>query len=370
MIKNLQNLKNGYTTGTCAAGASLASVLWQITGTMPKQVEILLNSGEKLNLNIQNCEQFGSFSCGVIKDSGDDIDITNNCLVISRVEIFQQNGEISFFAGKGIGKITKKGLKLPVGEPAINPVPRQMIIEAIRSVIGEKSCSVTISIPNGENLAKQTFNPKLGIQGGLSILGTTGIVRPMSENAIRESLKLELSMCRAEYGSVCCFVTGYSGENYLKKIYNYQNSVILCSNYIGYLLDYAEELKFTKILLVGKTGKLSKLAANIMYLHSHTAGGQREVICTHAALAGANQKQIQALYDCVTTVHMQELLENFSLSRTVWSTIAESGVKNCKLRTHGNIQIAILLLDEHNHILAKTKQTDEILKAWCECQKN
>ncbi|MDE5792257.1 MAG: cobalt-precorrin-5B (C(1))-methyltransferase CbiD, partial [Oscillospiraceae bacterium] len=356
--------------GTCATGTSLASVLWQTTGKMPEQVELVLNSGEKLNLKIFACEQFGEFACGVIKDSGDDIDVTNHCLVISRVEIFQQIGEIKFFAGDGVGMITRKGLKLPVGEPAINPVPRQMIKKAIRSVIGKQSCSVTISIPDGKKLAEKTFNARLGIQGGLSILGTTGIIRPMSEEAIKESLKLELSMYREEFGSVCAFATGYSGENYLKNFYSQNSAVILCSNYIGYLLDCAENMQFTDILLVGRTGKLTKLSANIMYLHSHTAGGQREVICTHAGLAGANQKQIHDLYHCVTTVHMQELLEKFGLHQTVWASIAESGVKNCELRTHDKIKIAMLLLDENDNILAKTKHTDEILKAWCKCQIN
>ncbi|MBD5142001.1 MAG: cobalamin biosynthesis protein CbiD [Ruminococcus sp.] len=366
----IKNLKNGYTTGTCATGASLASVLWQTTGKMPEQVELVLNSDEKLNLKILACEQFGEFACGVIKNSGDDIDVTNHCLVVSKVQIFQQIGEIKFFAGEGVGIITKKGLKLPVGEPAINPVPRQMIVKNIRSVIGEKSAYVTISIPDGKKLAEKTFNARLGIQGGLSVLGTTGIVRPMSEEAIQESLTLELSMCREEFGSVCCFTTGYSGENYLKKLFNYQNNIILCSNYIGYLLDCAKDMQFKNILLVGRTGKLAKLAANIMYLHSHTAGGQREVICTHAGLAGANQQQMQALYNCTTTIQMQELLENFGFSKTVWHTIAESGIKNCELRTHSKIKIAMLLLDEKNNLLAKTKYADEILKVWCECQKN
>lgn len=366
----MKKLRNGYTTGACAAGASLASVVWQTTGIMPEQVELVLPSGETLDLKIQNCEQYGAFSCGVIKDAGDDIDNTNHCLVISGVKIFQENGEIYFLAGEGVGTITRKGLKLPVGEPAINPVPRRMITNAIRSVIGEKSASVKISIPDGQKLAERTFNARLGIEGGLSILGTTGIVRPMSEEAVRESLKLELSMCHEEFGSVCAFVTGYSGENYLKQHYLKQNAIILCSNYLGYLLDCAEDMQFTDILLVGRTGKLSKPSANIMYLHSHTAGGQREVICTHAGLAGANREQIKALYHCTTTVHMQELLEAFSLSQIVWHSVAESGVENCERRTHGKIKIAMILLDENDNMLAKTKYTDEILKVWCQCEKN
>ncbi|MDE5754659.1 MAG: cobalt-precorrin-5B (C(1))-methyltransferase CbiD, partial [Oscillospiraceae bacterium] len=198
------NLRNGYTTGTCATAASLASVIWQTTGKIPDSVEVLLQSGGKLRLEIQNVQEipemhdskkYGKFPCGVIKDAGDDVDVTNHCLVISSVRILAHDGDVKFSAGEGIGIVTRKGLKIPVGEPAINPVPRAMITKAIRSVIGTKAAYVKISVPGGEKMAQRTFNPRLGIQNGLSILGTTGIVRPMSQDAVKESLRLELSMC-------------------------------------------------------------------------------------------------------------------------------------------------------------------------------
>ena len=366
-------LRNGYTTGTCATAASLASVIWQTTGTIPDSVEVLLQSGEKLRLEIQNVQEipemqdskkYGKFSCGVIKDAGDDIDITNHCLVIASVRILAHDGDVKFSAGEGVGLVTRKGLKIPAGEPAINPVPRAMITKAIRSVIGTKAAYVKISIPDGEKLAEKTFNPRLGIQNGLSILGTTGIVRPMSQDAIKESLRLELSMCRAEFGTTCAFVTGYAGENYLKKYK--KNNIILCSNYLGYLLDCAEELGFENLLILGRTGKLTKPAANIMDLHSHTAGGQREVVCTHAALAGADLALIRKLYHAATTAQMQELLKNDALDKLVWHSVAEAGAENCELRTHGKIRIAMVLLDEQNQILAETKNTGQIMKAWLE----
>ena len=203
----MKQLREGYTTGSCAAAASFASVLWQTSGKCPEWVELEVPAGKLLHLEIQAEE---AYTCGVQKDGGDDPDETNGCLVTASVEILPAAGAVQFRAGTGVGTITRKGLKLPVGEPAINPVPRQMIEKAVRSVIGEKGAVVTISVPNGEVIAEKTFNGRLGITGGISILGTTGIVRPMSEEAIRETLYLELSMCRQEYGTACAFVTAVS----------------------------------------------------------------------------------------------------------------------------------------------------------------
>lgn len=357
----MKELKEGYTTGTCATASSLASVIWQINGVCPEYVEIDTPTGKKFTLEIKPVS-YGE--CGVVKDSGDDPDITNGCTVISKVKISETDGEIKFLKGTGIGIITKKGLKLDIGEPAINPVPRMMIEEAVRSVIGTKGAEVTISIPDGEKLAEKTFNSRLGVEGGLSILGTTGIVRPMSEDAVKESLKLELSMCREEYGEAVAMVTGYSGEKYLKNEYQNCGGVVLCSNYLGYLLDCAEEMGFTHILFVGGTGKLVKPSADIMNLHSHIAGGQREIICTHSALAGASVEQIKELYKCTTTKHAQTLLKRYGIANEVWKSIAEEACIKCELRTHGKIKTAMILIDDENKILAQTDSLSEVIEKW------
>ncbi len=361
------HLREGYTTGSCAAAASLASVLWQVTGACPTQVELETPAGVVLHLEIQ---ALSAGCCGVIKDGGDDPDVTNGCMVTAKVEISEAAGSVTFCAGAGVGTVTRKGLKIPVGEPAINPVPRQMIEKAVRSVIGNRGAVITISIPGGAEIAVKTFNGRLGIAGGLSILGTTGIVRPMSEEAVKESLCLELSMCRAEYGTACAFVTGYAGEKYLRKQYKNHGGIVLCSNYLGYLLDCAEKMGFTHILLAGRPGKLVKPAADIMYLHSHTAGGQREIICTHAALAGAATEQVRQLYYSNTTVQMQELLKAFGLSDVVWVSIAESACDNCMRRTHGKLQVGMLLIDEQDRILSESRLAEAVRKEWCQCGMN
>lgn len=364
----MKQLREGYTTGSCAAAASMASVLWQVKGECPKWVTLETPSGKCLNLPITAKTPF---RCGVKKDGGDDPDETNGCMVIAQVDIGNKNGEISFAAGPGVGIVTRKGLKIPLGEPAINPVPRKMIKDAVRSVIGQKKAKVTISVEDGEKIAEKTFNGRLGIQGGISILGTTGIVRPMSEEAVRESLQLELSMCRKEYGDACALVTGYTGETYLCQQYGRNSkAIILCSNYLGYLLDCAEEMAFHYILLVGCPGKLVKPAADIMNLHSHTAGGQREVICTHAALAGASNEEVRMLYNCNTTIQMQELLQELSIKEKVWNSIVASVCENCRKRTHGKLQIGMILINEKNTVLAESANIQKIRREWFRCSTN
>ena len=187
-------MREGFTTGACAAAAALASCLWRRDGECPECVRIELPDGRSFQ---PEARPHADFWCGVIKDAGDDPDITDGCEVRVRVEPGVLDGAICFLAGEGVGTVCLPGLKIPVGEAAINPVPRTMIERAVRQVIGDRSASVTVSIPGGAQMAVKTFNPRLGVSGGLSILGTTGIVRPMSDDALLETIALELSVRRA-----------------------------------------------------------------------------------------------------------------------------------------------------------------------------
>ena len=245
MEENRQ-LREGVTTGTCAAACALASVLWQTKGICPESVSVDTPAGRRVCLEVIA----GKYAeCAVIKDAGDDPDITDGCVVRALVTIGSENGAVTFEAGQGIGTVTLPGLKVPVGEPAINPVPRQMIETHIRKVIGEKSARVVISIDDGERLAARTFNPRLGIVGGLSVLGTTGIVRPMSEEAVKDSLAAELSVRRALTEHLV-FVPGNGAEKVLRSKYGPMPFVQI-SNYVGYMLDLAGQMGTRTILLAG-----------------------------------------------------------------------------------------------------------------------
>lgn len=357
----MEKLREGYTTGTCMAGAALASVIWQLTGKCPEKVQVDIPAGKTLILPVT---EYRDYECGIKKDAGDDPDVTDGCIVKVKTKIYSYDGDIIFRNGEGVGTVTRKGLKVPPGEPAINPVPREMTRNTLEKYIGSRAAEVFVSVPGGREIAAKTFNPRLGITGGISILGTTGIVRPMSEEAVKESLVQELSMCRAEYGSKAAFVTGYSGEDALKKIKPDMKGIVLCSNYLGFLLDEALKLGLTDILIAGGAGKLVKPAADIMYLHSHSAGAQREIICTHAALHGLSSEVIRKIYGCVTTREMCRILKENDVFQDVMMSVVRAALKNCVLRTQGKINIAYMLIDENNEPMVSSENLEDMLMKW------
>lgn len=351
-------LREGVTTGTCATAAAMASALWQMEGRCPVSVTVDTPAGRKINLEIVQ----GNYPlCSVIKDAGDDPDVTNGCLVQASVEILRDNGEITFKGGQGIGTVTAPGLKLPVGEPAINPVPRQMIREHLKKVIGDKGAVVTVSVPNGEQLAKKTFNPRLGIVGGISILGTSGIVRPMSEEAMKDSLSVELGFRLTSVKHVA-FVLGQTGEHALHQLYGEHIACVQISNYIGYMLDEAVRMGAESILVAGFAGKLVKVAADVMNTHSHVADARRETVCTYAALHGADRQVIRALFDCKTVQKTIDIVRENHLEE-IWNEIADAACEKCRLRTGNAIQIGMILLDSQAQILGCSKNAMEVLAA-------
>ena len=247
----MKKLREGVSTGSCMTGGATAAALWLTTGKCPDVIKVETPIGKTLYLDVIPKEKG---TCGIVKDAGDDPDVTNGSEVITSVKILPEDGEITFVGDDGIGTITQEGLKLPVGEPAINPVPRQMAEKALRKIIGNRGAVVTVSIPGGGELAKRTFNPRLGVLGGLSVLGTTGIVRPMSEEAMRDSLLVELDMYARQGHRSILFVLGTTGENALKARYGQFACVLQVSNYIGFMIEEAVERGFTDILIGGFVG--------------------------------------------------------------------------------------------------------------------
>ena len=343
-------LREGVTTGSCAAAAALGSVLWQLHGKCPDSVQITTPAGRELILTLHPLKPG---VCGVIKDAGDDPDVTDGCMVVASVEIGSDLGGVSFKAGEGVGIVTVPGLKIAVGEPAINPVPRKMIEREIMPYLNGRRACVTISIPGGQELAEKTFNSRVGVEGGLSVLGTSGIVRPMSEEAMKESLVLEMRVRVCQGHKNLAFVLGAGGEQAVKSIYGSHVCCVLVSNYIGYMLDEAIKLRVSKILVAGFAGKLVKLAADIMNTHSHVADGRRETLCTFAALAGATADVVREIYECKTVQAAMDVIERHGY-RHIWESIAREAAHKCSLRVHGEIQIAVVLLDKEKKILGQS----------------
>ena len=259
-----------------------------LCGRSDKEVQRVLLAVDATDRVIEEAVQRNAdaVSCAVVKDSGDDPDITNGMEIRARVEMLPEEGEIVFLAGEGVGIITEPGLKIPVGEPAINPVPRQMIEEAVRSVYGSRAGKVWISIPGGRELARKTFNPRLGIRDGLSVLGTTGIVRPMSLEALRDSMYTELRMRVIQKKDPILFTFGNQGEKAMETICP-GVCIVQVSNEIGFMLDSALDLGVKHLIIGGHPGKLCKIAAGVMQTHSHTADARREAIVAHLAFMGA-----------------------------------------------------------------------------------
>ena len=336
----MKNLREGFTTGSCAAAVALACCLWMRDGKCPEQVCITVPEGRKY---ISSIIPHDDGSCGVIKDSGDDPDITKGMEIIAKVELMDVDGEIRFIAGEGVGTITEDGLKIPKGEAAINPVPRQMIEDAVRSVFGARAACVTISIPGGAEIAKKTFNPRLGIINGLSILGTSGVVRPMSEDALKESLYAELKMRALQGAETILFTFGNQGEEALKRIYP-DLPIVQVSNYIGFMLDSALELGMKKLIIGGHPGKLAKIAAGVMQTHSKYADGRREAIITQLALMGADVELLKKIQNCVTTDAIMVLVHEAGLD-AVWNRVAEAAHRYCSARVRGEISIDVIITD-------------------------
>ena len=355
----MKELREGVSTGSCMTGGAEASVIWQTTGKCPSVVKVETPIGKTLYLDIIP-KEFGV--CGVVKDAGDDPDVTNGSEIITKVELFEEEGDISFFGGDGVGTITQEGLKIPPGQPAINPVPRQMAEKAIRRIIGNKKANITVSIPGGEELAKKPFNPRLGIVNGLSILGTTGIVRPMSEEAMKDSLIAELDMYAKQGHKSILFVLGGTGETVLKEQYGEFQCILQVSNYIGFKIEEAVERGFTDILIGGFVGKLVKVASGTMNTHSHVADGRIETICTHAALHGAPLLVIQKLYSCLTTKAAMKIVEEEGLM-DIWPDMAQKASEYCEKTAHKMARVGIIFLDGQNEVLAASKNVEEVLSA-------
>ena len=310
-------LRRGYTTGSCAAAAAKAATAMLLTQTPSPTVSLTTPGGTDLMLDVMDTDITPAYaSCAVQKDSGDDPDVTNGCYVYARVS-FASAG-INICCGDGIGRVTKPGLNQPVGLHAINTVPRSMIqgeCEAVCGLYGYSGgLSVVISIPGGEELAGRTFNSRLGIEGGLSILGTTGIVEPMSEAAIAETFRAELSLLyEAGYRDAVLTIGNY-GEAFARGILRLPlASHVKCSNFIGETLSAAAEIGFSHVLLIGHIGKLIKLGIGITNTHSSHGDGRMETLITCALEAGASLALLHQIRDCVNTDAALECLREAGL---------------------------------------------------------
>jgi cobalt-precorrin-5B (C1)-methyltransferase len=322
--------RSGLTTGTCAAAAAKAAAL-ALGGAPCDAVEVELPGGDRVTLAVESVERprAGVARAAVVKDAGDDPDVTDGMTIVAEVEALEgQDGgggpdEIAFAAGPGVGTVTRAGLQLAPGEPAINPVPRRMIAAAVREALPEGALLVTVSIPGGEEVARRTFNPRLGVTGGLSVLGTSGRVIPKSEDAWLRSLLPQVEMALADGHRTLYLAPGGFGERAAREQLGApETAIVQCSNFAGDLLDHCAEAGVEHVVLVGHAGKLVKLAAGIWNTHSRYGDARLETIAALAAAAGAAPTLVTRLLDLPTTEAAAPLLAEASLD-SVWDDVAD-----------------------------------------------
>lgn len=306
-------------------------------------------------------------SCAVEKDGGDDPDITTGALIFASVSLGRANGQkevVVIDGGKGVGRVQKPGLDQPIGNAAINHVPREMITREVMQVCElvdyQGKLEVIISVPNGEELAEKTFNPRLGIVGGISILGTSGIVEPMSNQAVLDTIRVELNQRKEQGFSYVAVAPGNYGLDFMKKTYGYDlDRSVKCSNFIGATVDMAVELGFERMLLTGHIGKLIKLAGGIMNTHSREGDCRMELIAALAIRADVDQAVVHRILNCVTTQEAVKLLRESGKDRQVFDDAMQRICYYLNKRAEGKMQVDCIMYANEFGELAKSRGAEE-----------
>ena len=360
-------MRCGLTTGTCAAAATRAAAELLLSRQTLPAVSVELPSGTHAVIAVEGHTLDGSSaSCWVRKDAGDDPDVTDGALVCAQVSAARTPG-ISIDGGEGVGRVTLPGLDQPPGNAAINSVPRAMIAAQAQAAL--ESCSnapaglsVVISIPDGEQRAAKTFNPRLGIEGGLSILGTTGIVRPMSEDALIATIRTELSQRKALGQRDLILTPGNYGAEYVAEVLGIElERAAQCSNYLGQAIDMAVQMGFSSLLLVGHIGKLSKAAGGLMNTHSRIGDGRREVIASHAALCGASSSTVRSIMGSATTDAMLELLAADGILEQTMASLMGALEEQLRRRAGTELKVGAIMFSKPRGLLGQTSSAQELL---------
>ena len=366
--KDGKKLRLGYTTGSCAAAAAKAACYMLLSGRRKRTVTLDTPKGITLTLRVLDIDMGETaVSCAIKKDAGDDPDITHGALIYAKVSYSDEPG-VHIDGGEGVGRVTMPGLDQKVGEAAINSVPRQMIKENIEEVTALFDCksgiNVLIYIPEGAALAKKTFNPRLGIIGGISVLGTTGIVEPMSEAALVETIRTELSQKRALGHDTVLLTPGNYGSEFIKTELGFDpETAVQTSNFIGDSLDICRELGFKRALLIGHIGKLVKLAGNMLNTHSKYGDCRMELICAHAAACGAAKDTVKLMLACAACDEAVRILREASpeLEKASLGSLTEKARQNLAHRAGEGLEVELIMFSKEYGILGKTAGADELL---------
>ena len=367
-----KQLKGGYTTGACLAAGAKAGAMIMQGEDIGDRVDIVALDGTPLQIPIASVELLAhGVKVEIIKDAGDDPDITNGTSVFITFSFLTQEQlqpvygqsilyqQILFEAGQGIGHATKPGLSLAVGEPAINPGPRQLVYNSIKDIIGDKACLVRVDIPAGTELATKTLNPVLGIEGGISVIGTTGVLRPMSEEAFKNSLVPQIEVAKAAGFTTQIFVPGKIGERIATSWGLPTEAMVQTSNFIGFMLEAGADHGLERILLFGHIGKLAKVAAGVFHTHNRVGDARLEVLAAYSAAQGMPAEGVQRILQAVTTEEALPVIEEYDL-QSVYQVIAARASYRAERLLFNRLQVGTVLVTLQGKLLGMDEKAKEI----------
>lgn len=372
-------MRYGFTTGSCAAAAAAAACYMLLTGRKKEEMTILTPKGISYTAKLVDISiNESSAACAIVKDGGDDPDITTGAHIVAEAAFLQKESlqkdktdavqQIIIRGGKGVGRVTKPGLDQPVGEAAINHVPREMIEKEVRRICAlcdyNGKLQVTISVPEGEEIAQKTFNPRLGITGGISILGTSGIVEPMSSQALLDTIQVELRQKKAMGQQMIAVTPGNYGLDFMKEAFAYDlDTSVKCSNFIGNTIDMAAETGFCGMLLTGHIGKLVKVSGGIMNTHSKEGDCRMELLAAAALKSGGSKTQSLEILDAVTTEEGIRILQEGGNLQKTMQILMEKIMFYLQKRAAGRLQIECMMYANGYGLLAESSGAEAMLEA-------
>lgn len=368
-----KELRKGFTTGSCGAAAAKAALYMLLTGSVKDEIEIITPGGAVFRTEVKDIFREGNrVRCAVVKDGGDDPDVTTGLHVTAEVRAEERGDgtlEIQIEGGPGVGRVTLPGLDQPVGNAAINRVPRQMIEKELSEVAElldfRGRIRVILSVPGGETAAERTFNPRLGIEGGISILGTTGIVEPMSTRAILDTIRVELNQRKALGDRIAAVSPGNYGLNFMKETYGYDlNRSVKCSNYVGDTVDMVREMGFRGMLLTGHIGKLIKVSGGIMNTHSKEGDARMELLAAGVIRAGGSTDTLRGILNCRVTEEALGIIQGESpeLLRKSMDAVMDRILYYLRKRAGKELPVECILYSNEFGLLAASPGAMDMLK--------
>lgn len=366
---NGKKLRKGFTTGTCATAATAAAISMILNQDIEEKVTVSTANGVEVTMDIKD-PSFGELtaSAAVEKDGGDDADATHGLLIYSTVTLLPDSNDIEIDGGEGVGRVTQKGLKCDVGMAAINPTPRAMIEKTARQLLGPNcGAKIIISVPGGEETAKLTYNSRLGIVGGISILGTTGIVNPMSEDSWKASITIELTMLYNQGYRSVVLAPGNYGEDFATNVLGIPpHRIVNMSNFVGHVLKEVQRIGFTRVLMVGHMGKFVKVAGGIFSTHSKDSDARMEIIMANLALLGAPVELLEKVDQCITTDAAGTLIEEYHYEEVYQVLVDKMKFRSERLLRNRKpeVSIDVVTFGTEAGYLASTQTLEEIAEEW------